>query len=134
MGRACITGRFRRDKGRRTDVPSPKAVLIWLDLRNLTGRHRNLYEEEGVVLKVEQDCRQRCRALTPARVVLLHARVVSHPFDRDTSVGARQLVRHPIERIVRFELRVVLDDGQQPLQRRRLLIGSTDRFPRRARA
>src|SRR2546427_6253129 len=67
-----------------------------LDLRNLTRRHGNLYEEEGVVLKVEQDRRQRCRALAPARVVLLHARVVSHPFDRDTSVGGRQIVRHPI--------------------------------------
>ena len=69
--------------------------------------------------------------LPPRGVVLLHALVVAHAFDRDPVLGARQLVHQPVELFVRPQLRVVLDDGQQAAEGARLLVGRLDRFLRR---
>src|SRR5262249_61700981 len=79
-----------------------------LDLRRFLGRRRRL--EELIFLEAEQ-ARRDVRGKLPARrVVGLHRLVVAHPLDGDPVLRAGELVHQTVERVVRLELRVVLDD------------------------
>ncbi len=57
------------------------------DLRGLPRRLRRF--EQRIILETEDLGGDDARKLAPARVVLLHALVVAHPFDRDAVLGAR---------------------------------------------
>ena len=82
------------------------------DFRRLLCRDRRF--EQRVILEAEDLRRDDARKLAPARVVLLHALVVAHPLDRDAVLGARQLIGQTVELFVRFQIRIVLDDDEQP--------------------
>ena len=67
------------------------------------------------------------------RVVRLNGFVVAHPLDRDAIFGAGELVHQPVELLVRLQLRIVLDDGEEPAECRRLLVRRGNRFLGRLR-
>ena len=74
------------------------------------------------------------RKLSAARVVFLDALVVPHTFDGDPVFGASQLVRQPVELLVRFQVGILLDDDEQSRERRALLVGGGDSIGRCLRA
>src|SRR4051812_9963332 len=103
-------------------------VLRWpeIDFRNL-ARFRGCFEER-MLLEAEDSSREVGGELPARGVVFAHAIVVSHALDRDAILGARELVHEPVELLVRPELRIVLDDREQPAERRGLLVGGLNRL------
>src|SRR5215472_15759760 len=82
-----------------------------VDLRCLRCGRRRF--EERVVFEAEHLRGEVAGELTPRRVVFLYALVVPHPLRRDAILGPREFVHQRVELLVRFQVRVILDDEQE---------------------
>src|SRR5262249_10530046 len=102
--------------------------LRWseIHLRNLSGVWRRF--EEGMFLEAEHGRRQVRWEPTPGRFVFRAALVVAHAFDRDAILRSGEFVHQPVELLVRPQLGIVFDDGQQTSEGRGLLVRGLDCF------
>ena len=112
----------QRDCPRPSTTASPK--LTFGTCLASAGASKNGYSLKPNIFAVTLAGTAAATCCTPAPLV------VAHPLDGDAVLGARQLVHQPVELLVRLELRVVLDDGQQAAERRRLLVGRLRSSPR----
>src|SRR5436190_17481650 len=109
----------------------PSVLRLEIDLRYLLRFGRRL--EERIFLEAEHLRRQVGRKLPPRGVVVLHALVVAHALDGDAVFRSGELVHQAVELFVRFQVRIVLGDREQPSERGRLLVRGLNRFFRRFR-
>src|ERR1035437_3151537 len=116
--RASLRYRPGRNFSEKLEVIRVRSLLrrTWkLNLRRLSGCPRSA-EIRCVWFESGPSCKNIVWEKLDVSVVVLHGLVVTPPFDRDAVLGASQLVLQAQKILVGLELRIILNDGEQPAE------------------